>query len=364
MTKRDDWQSRAARWLCYALAILAVYAIFHFASTVLIVFGIALAVGAAVYPLSVRTARLLHLPRRLCAVIYVLVLLILLGTLLGILAARVAGEVQELLVRWESGEDGIAGAIGRVLDTLTERLSHLPVIGPLVGMLGTFDSEHAVSRVFSDLLRDALSQLGAACSAAIGRVLRATPRFFIALIVGVMACFYLSADFGPLCEKLLRRLPPSSRERIGRLRGRAGRAVRGYLRAYLLLFLLTFVELLIGLWILKQPYALLIALGVAAVDILPVLGAGAILIPWSIVALLFGNYHMGLGLLILYGVITIIRQIVEPHVVGSSLGLHPFITLFFVFVGWELFGIFGMLIAPFAALLVRELWHAPSESGE
>ena len=100
----------------------------------------------------------------------------------------------------------------------------------------------------------------------------------------------------------------------------------------------------------------------AVVDLLPVLGAGAVLIPWAIVSLLFGSYQMGLGLLILYGVVTLVRQIAEPHVVGSSLGLHPFISLFSVFIGWELFGILGMIVAPFAALLARELWQVPSET--
>ena len=364
MTKHDDWQSRAARWFCYALGAVAIYGVFRFAASVLIVFGIALGVGAVVYPLSVRTARRLHWPQRLCAVVYVLAFLLLLGGALAIGVSRIAGEVQELLVRWESGEDGIAGAITRIWDALTDRLSRLPVIGSFVGMIGSSDAEHTVSRVLSNLLRDALSQIGTACSAATLRVLRATPHFFIALIVGVMACFYLGADYCLLWDKLLSRLSPSVCSRIGMLRTRAGHAVRRYLRAYLLLFGLTFLEVLIGLWILKQPYALLIALGVAAVDVLPVLGAGAVLIPWALVSLLFGNYHMGLGLLILYGAVTLIRQIVEPHVVGSSLGLHPFISLFFVFVGWELFGIMGMLVAPFAALLLRELWRAPSAREE
>lgn len=361
MTKRDDWQARAARWLCYALAILAIYGIFRFALSVLIVLFIALAVGALVYPLSVRSARVLHLPQRLCAVIYVLILWLALGILLSVGAARLLEEVQELLGRWEREENGIAGAVGRIWESLRDRLSRLPVIGSLVGMMGASEAEQTVERVLSDLLRDALSQLGAACSAATLRALRATPRFLITLIVTVMGSFYASADFGPLCEKILRRLPPEGRLRVESLRHRAGCAVRGYLRAYLLLFLLTFSEVLIGLWILKQPYALLIALGVAAVDLLPVLGAGAVLLPWAFVSLLFGSYQMGLGLLILYGVVTLVRQIAEPHVVGSNLGLHPFISLFSVFIGWELFGIFGMIAAPFAALLVRELWQVPSE---
>ncbi len=361
MTKKDDWQGRAARWICLALVLLLGYLILRYASGVLIVFGIAWAVAAVVYPLSVRTARLCHLPQRLCAVIYVLLLITLLGGLLLYGAIRIGEEVQELLIRWEGSEDGVAGALGRIWDTCMERLSRLPLVGTLTKMLRSPNSEHAVGRMISDLLRDALAQIGASCSAAIGRMLRATPHFFVGVVVSVMATFYLSADYGPLCERLLSLCTPPTRERLERLRAGTGKAVRRYLRAYLLLFLLTFFEVLIGLWMLRQPYALLIALAVAAVDLLPVFGAGTVLVPWAIVALLFGEYSHGLGLLILYGVITIVRQVAEPHIVGGSLGLHPFVTLLFMFIGWELFGIFGMLIAPAAALLVKELWGGKGE---
>jgi predicted PurR-regulated permease PerM len=91
-----------------------------------------------------------------------------------------------------------------------------------------------------------------------------------------------------------------------------------------------------------------------------------VLIPWALFSFLFGAHQLGLGLLILYGVVTIVRQIAEPHVVGGSLGLHPFVTLLFLYVGWELFGVLGMLLAPAAALLVKELfpWKKEEERQE
>ncbi len=356
MTKQDGWQLWAARGICIALALGAAYLLFRYAKGILIVFGIAWAVAAVVYPLSVRTARATHLPQRLCAVLYVLLLLsLLLGGVL-FLAVRLGEEVQELLARMEASDGGMAGALTRVWDAFMTRLSSLPLIGSLADLLRTPKSEHAIGGMISTLLREALLGIGTSCSTALGRLLRATPRFLIGAVVSVMATFYLSADYGPLCERFLSLLPTSARKRLAQMRAVTGKAVRRYLRAYLLLFVLTFFEVLVGLWILRQPYALLIALGISLVDLLPVFGAGAVLVPWAIFSLLFGAQQLGLGLLILYGVMTIVRQIAEPHVVGGSLGLHPFVTLFALFVGWELFGVFGMLFAPAAALLVKELW--------
>jgi sporulation integral membrane protein YtvI len=319
-----------------------------------------------VYPLSVRTARATHLPQRLCAVLYVLLLI---GVLVGgivFVAARLGAEVQELLSRMESGEGGMAGALTRLWDTCMERLSTLPLIGRFTDILREPASEDAFGQTVSTLLREGLESIGSSCSAALGRLLRATPRFLIGTVVAVMATFHLSADYGRLRERFLSVLSPSTREKITRMRTVTGKAMRRYLRAYLLLFALTFGEVLVGLWILKQPYAWLIALGVAVVDLLPVFGAGAVLIPWALFSFLFGAHQLGLGLLILYGVVTIVRQIAEPHVVGGSLGLHPFVTLLFLYVGWELFGVLGMLLAPAAALLVKELfpWKKEEERQE
>ena len=126
-----------------------------------------------------------------------------------------------------------------------------------------------------------------------------------------------------------------------------------YIKAYGILLLLTFALLLVGFWILRVEYAFLLAFLIALADLLPIIGVGTILIPWGIVMLLQKQFYLGFGLLLLYLVISLIRQVAEPKVLGKSLGLHPLLTLFATYVGFSLFGVLGMILAPVVALLVK-----------
>ena len=103
------------------------------------------------------------------------------------------------------------------------------------------------------------------------------------------------------------------------------------------------------------PNAILIAVVIAIFDILPVLGTGGIMIPWSIIALLYGNYKIGVGVAVLYIIITIIRNIIEPKLVGQQVGLHPVVTLISMFVGLHFLGFIGMLGLPITISLLRYL---------
>ena len=117
--------------------------------------------------------------------------------------------------------------------------------------------------------------------------------------------------------------------------------------------LLTFIEIFIGLSLLRVNYALLVALLVAIVDIFPILGTGTILIPWAVFALVSGNVGLGSGLLILYGVSLIVRQVLEPKIVGNSIGLHPLATLAAVYLGIKFTGFLGIFIGPIVALCIK-----------
>ena len=118
---------------------------------------------------------------------------------------------------------------------------------------------------------------------------------------------------------------------------------------------LTAAELLIGFLLLSVDYAVLLALITAVLDALPVLGVGIVLIPYAILSFAMGNTVTGIGLLILYGVITVVRQIAEPRLVGKSLGLHPILMLIAFYAGWRLFGVAGVLIGPLLAMVIKSL---------
>lgn len=120
----------------------------------------------------------------------------------------------------------------------------------------------------------------------------------------------------------------------------------GYIKAQLILMTITFVLSTIGLYILGISYAPLVALGIALVDALPMLGTAIIYVPWAIISLLAGNYFFGIGMLILYLTCTLTRQFLEPKIVSTQIGLYPLITLLSMYTGFKLLGTFGLLLGP------------------
>ena len=125
-----------------------------------------------------------------------------------------------------------------------------------------------------------------------------------------------------------------------------------YLRSYSLLFLITFGELCLGLLIMGIPYPVLIGLGIAVFDILPVLGTGGILLPWAAILLIMKNHGLAFGILLLYLVILVVRNMLEPRIVGKQIGLHPLATLAALFLGLKLLGLAGLIIFPVALTVV------------
>ena len=119
--------------------------------------------------------------------------------------------------------------------------------------------------------------------------------------------------------------------------------------------IITFTELNIGLHLLKIPYATVIAGAIAIFDLLPILGTGGVLIPWTVIAAVIGEYGMALGIGILYIVITMVRNYLEPKLVGKQIGLHPLATLIALFVGSRLFGLAGLFGFPVALSVIVQL---------
>lgn len=128
-----------------------------------------------------------------------------------------------------------------------------------------------------------------------------------------------------------------------------------YIRAYLLMISITFVQLFIGFRILKIDYAFTIALLTAIVDILPVIGVGTVLIPWSAVLLLSGDFFTGFGLLIIFIITALIRQFIEPKIIGVSIGLNALATLIAMYAGFKMFGFIGMFTIPLFVIIIKNL---------
>lgn len=200
---------------------------------------------------------------------------------------------------------------------------------------------------FSDSLLVSLrSKLAEVSARVIGSLMSALPSGLINMLLMVIATYFISLDFGWLKWAVARHIKAETYEKAEKAMAYFAATMGRLLRSYSLILLITFTELSVGLSLLGIENSVLIALGTALLDILPVLGSGTVLLPWTAVCLLTGQPRRGLGLLVLYVVLTVIRQMMEPKIVGDHVGLHPLLTLMCMFVGFRLFGGTGMLGLP------------------
>lgn len=192
---------------------------------------------------------------------------------------------------------------------------------------------------------------GGAVSSFAGAAVRRAPSFLISCIVSVAAGCYIAADFRGLSKFVVGVIGKRTYENCVKIKNILVGSVFKLLKGYAFLMLLTFSELFIGFLVLRVKYALLLSLLIAVIDILPVLGTGTVLIPWGIAELLFENTALGIGLLVLYAVITVIRNFAEPKIIGRQMGINPLFTLLSMFIGIKLLGFAGVIIFPTALIV-------------
>lgn len=178
------------------------------------------------------------------------------------------------------------------------------------------------------------------------------PWIVASIVLTIIASFFMVVDYDKVTAFIAKQLSPKLHARVHVVHGFVTNTLFRFGKAYLIIISITFAEVCLGLLVLGVPSAILIALAIALVDILPVLGTGTIMIPWAIISLGNGNLFLGIGLLVLYAIITVVRQIIEPRIVGGQIGLYPLLTLICMFIGAKLFGFWGMFGFPIALTVI------------
>lgn len=189
------------------------------------------------------------------------------------------------------------------------------------------------------------------------------PSILIYIIITFLATLFLVTDRGTIKKKMEDVLPNRSVEKVSDIMKSTFKSLGKYLRAQLIIITVTFFELLIAFLIIKQPYALTLALIISLVDALPILGTGTVLIPWSIYLFITGNIPFAIAIAVTYFVILIVRQLIEPKIVSHQLGVHPFITLIAMYIGFKIFGIIGMIIGPIVMVILKNVFATLFEAG-
>lgn len=214
---------------------------------------------------------------------------------------------------------------------------------------------------FSDSL-NGLANEGQKLIEAIFRGLRSfllsLPSAATLFVISLLAAFFISKDLYKLRKQARNIIPIKAHSRIRKVYADLKQALFGFIKAQLTLISITGVIVIVGLLVLRVEYAITIGLLAGLVDLLPYLGTGAVFVPWIIYLFFAENYSMVIGLSILYGIVIVQRQVMEPKILASNVGLDPLVTLIALFVGLKLFGFLGLIVGPVSIVILMSLYRA------
>lgn len=264
-------------------------------------------------------------------VIGVLVLACYGGILL--LVSGVRGFMEYMPTMIEDAEGELTAAV----DQLQALLHKVPALSRIkVGELGA---------MLQGALNDVLDNYKEPTVSAIGGFAKSIPDILVSAVMGLLATYFFIADRDKIMAAVRLHAPKSIQEKCMVIYNYFVRAVGGYFKAQFKIMGVIYVIITVGLMLLGQSFAWLIGFGIAFLDMLPVFGTGTVLIPWAIVKIFSGNVSTAVGMVVLYAVSLLVHQLIQPSMVGESIGLDPFATLFFMYIGYEVQGVVGMIIA-------------------
>jgi sporulation integral membrane protein YtvI len=306
---------------------------FKLAFTYLLPFVFAIIVAAAMEPfIGLMTRR--RLPRGPAIIVAMIVYYGLLFTLAFFAISRLVREVTYFSSNMPDYSRTFTIFFDGILKLGRKLYLHLPkeAIAPLQDTLQS--------------LADKLTQVLTSLAGSAIKIMSSLPDMLMFAMFTIIATFFITKDKDAIKGFLAKQVPAATYGKLTALKHSMFRSLAGFLKSQGILMALNFSECFLGLTLIGIRYAFVIAIFIAVVDILPVLGSGTVLVPWGVANLLLGHTQTGVALLVLYIVITIVRYIVEPKVVGSQLGLHPLVALIAMFVGLKAFGVTGLLLGP------------------
>ncbi len=279
-------------------------------------------------------------------IVAVIALVVLAGYLIGVkVVQEAAALVNGLPEMWESAEEDFR-TIGKNLDVLYSRFpaevrSAIEDIGlQMEGFVG-----------------ELVGKAGSPTIAAVGNFAKNLPTVLIGVVMCLLSAYFFVAEREYMSVKVKGSMPEAIVYRLDLITRSFKRAVGGYFKAQFKIEVWMYVLLVVGFTVLDVNYALLIALGTAVLDFLPVFGTGTVLLPWAVIKILSSDYKMAVGLLIIWCGGQLARQLIQPKIVGDSIGVPPIPTLFLLFIGYKAAGVFGMIIAVPIGIIVSNMYE-------
>ncbi len=272
------------------------------------------------------------------------------GILIYFIGSKLWKEIASLIQNMPKMYQDLESGFGEIGSSLNGVFKVLPA--------GLQDAWHTMTSNLDKTMGDLMGRISEPTVVAAGNVAKRIPSVLIATIVTFISAYFFIAERDEVIEWAKKVSPEPVVRRMSMVIDNLKFAVGGYFKAQFKIMGVVCLILVIGFVILKVHFYFLLALLIAFLDFLPFFGTGTALIPWALYKLLVKDYRMVVGLIILYGVTQLVRQLIQPKLVGDSMGMRPLLTLLFLYIGYKAGGIFGMIFAVPIGMIIINLYKA------
>ncbi len=332
------------------IAFVAIYVLFQYLIGYFMPFAIGIFLAFLLDPLVTFICEKTRLRRSSSALIIVLLLVAVLLSLMTMAVTKIVDELTALyglLPQYYEEFNRIVLEVLQIAGDISERLPE-PLAKAAQEQWARIDI--ILSRVLS----------GA------GGLVKGVPMFLVMLTFTILSTYFIMSDRMKIGDFVRSVLSPETHKSFKHVELDILGGIAGFLRAQALLVLLTMIINVLGLALMGSRYAVALGILLAILDVLPVLGPGLVYVPWILYQAIWGTPWMTVGLLVLYGAVSSLRQVAQTHLVGREMGLHPLATLVSLYTGFRMFGTAGLIYGPLGAILIKGLWVSgvvPHEDG-
>jgi sporulation integral membrane protein YtvI len=330
------------------LAVLGAYFFFEYAFAVALPFIISFFIACSVQNHAEALARRIGVGKRALSLVLCIFWIVCVSLLIFLCVSKLWQELYSFVRGFVSSREDILESARGISDKINSLLLRL--------FPDTDAVRESISSLFEKGVGAVISAVTTKLPALMGKIFSQVPKIIFFLAAMFISCIYFCLDFDAVCDFFRNLLSKSRFAPLVKLPKTSFRTIVKYIRASFIIFLIIFALLAVGFLIIGADYAWLMAAVTAFIDMLPFLGSGAVLLPYALLTIVSGRLGMGVGILIIWGTVSLVRQIIEPKIMGKNLGVHPLVNIAAVYAGYMFFGVTGVIFLPITVVIIKNLF--------
>ena len=329
--------------LYIVLVLIVVYLLFKL-GIFLFPFTLALFFSIMTQPFSRFLEKKLKFSQKIATIVSIVLFLVIFLGFISLSTLRLSGEIYKLSINLNKYSKDVQTLWNTTIDKVYSLLGYFP-------------------EGFDEQVKNSINGF-----ISLINFITSIPTIILYICITILSTFFISLDKNKIMAFLEQQFPESWIKKVYNIKREMFNVLGSYIRAQIILMTICFFELLISFNILSflkfnLQYPLIFSIVICIIDALPILGAGAVLLPWSLISFVTGDINLGLALLVIYFLVLSVRQMLEPKLISQNLGVHPLVTLISMYSGFKFFGVIGFLIGPVVMIILKNVFSRELEIG-